>query len=245
MKQQKSTPNVDSQEIAKFSAMAGDWWDLQGSFKLIHKLNPVRLYYVQQQVKIAALGSLVGKRVLDLGCGAGILAEALALNYAMVTGIDMAEQALEAGKEHAKIQQINNLEYLCISAEDLVDQRKEYFDVICCMEMVEHVPDYRSIIQASSKMLKPNGLLIMSTINRTWQAQLQIIEAVENYLGWLPRGTHELQKFIKPFELINAAQAYNLEVLDITGYKYNLFLDIFYLDANVDVNYLVTFRKAS
>ncbi|MFC6276026.1 bifunctional 2-polyprenyl-6-hydroxyphenol methylase/3-demethylubiquinol 3-O-methyltransferase UbiG [Psittacicella hinzii] len=243
MTQNKHKANVDANEIAKFSQMAGDWWDLNGSFKLIHRLNPTRLAYVQQQALAQGIGSLVGKKVLDLGCGAGILAHALALQGAVVTGIDMAEQALEAGKAHAQPFNLSNLNYELITAEDFAQQHAGTFDVVCCMEMVEHVPDYSSILAAAAKILKPQGLLVMSTINRTWQAQLQIIEAVENYLKWLPRGTHEYQKFIKPAELITAANKFGLEAVDATGYKYNLFTQKFFLSDNLDVNYLVSFVK--
>ncbi|RIY31172.1 hypothetical protein CKF54_07320 [Psittacicella hinzii] len=235
--------NVDQKEIAKFADMAQDWWSLNGSFKLIHKLNPLRLQYVQQQAIKYNIGALANLPVLDLGCGAGILAEAMARQGAQVLGIDMAAEALEAGRQHAQEHQVHNVAYRCVTAEQLAKELPEHFPLICCMEMIEHVPDYASIVSSIAKMLQPGGLAVMSTINRTWQAQVQIIEVVENYLKWLPRGTHEYQKFIKPAELVAVAAKCGLEVLEIVGYKYNLFRDSFSLTKNVEVNYLITLRK--
>ncbi|RIY33839.1 bifunctional 2-polyprenyl-6-hydroxyphenol methylase/3-demethylubiquinol 3-O-methyltransferase UbiG [Psittacicella gerlachiana] len=243
MMKQNNLENVDQAEIEKFSNMAQDWWSPEGSFKLIHKLNPLRLQYVMQQALKQQIGALAYQPILDLGCGAGILAESLAFAGAKVLGIDMSEQALEAGRIHAKNKNLTNLEYRCVTAEQLARELPEYFSIICCMEMVEHVPNYSSIVASIATMLQPGGIAVMSTINRTWQAQVQIIEAVENYLQWLPRGTHEFQKFIKPSELVKVANSHGLEVLDIVGYKYNIFKDQFYLDSDVSVNYLITFKK--
>lgn len=236
-------PNVDADEIAKFANMAASWWDPNGSFKLIHKLNPLRTDYVLQQVQRLGLNHLVGKSVLDLGCGAGILSESLALAGAKVTGLDMAEPAIQAGRVHAQASGLN-ISYLCQTAEELAATGVK-FDVVCCMEMIEHVPDYQSILHSCAKLLKPHGLLIMSTINRTLKSQLEIIELVENYFKWLPAGTHEYQKFIRPVELIDKAAAEGLTCVDLTGYTYNPVFDSFSLCPDVDVNYLVSFVKQS
>lgn len=240
-----NTTNVDTQEISNFADMVATWWDKEhGSFRFIHKLNPLRTQYVVQQCsQLPHIKYLAGKRVLDLGCGAGILSESLAREGAFVTGLDMTEVAIKAAQSHAQHQGYTNIQYQYLAAETLATQQPEYFDVICCMEMVEHVPDYSSILQAAHTMLKPQGLLVMSTINRTAKAQLEIIEAAENYLQCLPRGTHQFHKFITPGELIATARKLGFKVVDVSGYKYHFGTDSFYLDKDPEVNYLISFVK--
>lgn len=239
--------NYDQHEIAKFSEMSKTWWDPNGSFKLIHKLNPLRTdFAIDQFVNLSKTNSIVGCKILDLGCGAGILSEALAHAGAIVTGVDMSADALEAGRLHWEQNPANrnlSLTYLHQTVEQLATQQPESFDLIVCMEMVEHVPNYQSILDACAQLLKPNGVLVMSTINRTLAAKLQIIIAVEYLFKWLPHGTHEYHKFITPWELRVAGEKAGLTLKNLTGYKYNPLTDCFKLSDKVDVNYFATFQK--
>jgi 2-polyprenyl-6-hydroxyphenyl methylase/3-demethylubiquinone-9 3-methyltransferase len=229
--------NVDPQEIAKFNQQAHQWWDLNGPFKTLHALNPLRLSYVQK------FTSLANQQVLDVGCGGGIFSEALALAQAQVTGIDMAPAALEVAQQHA--QPALSIHYQHSSVEAFAEQTSQQFDVVTCMELLEHVPDPQSVIQACSRLVKPGGWVFFSTLNRTFKAYLLAIIGAEYVLGLLNKGTHDYQKFIRPAELLQCAREAGLELQDIRGVRYQPLSQKFSLTHNVDVNYLVALRHAA
>lgn len=232
--------NVDQLEIDKFGKMAQSWWDPQGSFKPIHLLNPLRLAYIAEQAN-----GLFGKKVLDVGCGGGILSESMAKQGAIVTGIDMSEAPLKIAQQHATQ---NNLDisYQQTTIEDFVIEQHETgaekFDVITCMEMLEHVPDPASIIKSCRMLLKPNGVLFLSTINRTLKAQMLIIFGAEYILKLLPKGTHSYQKFIKPAELLAWCNQADLTCREIVGYHFNPFTEKFWLNRDVSCNYIAVLQ---
>ncbi|HJG03007.1 MAG TPA: bifunctional 2-polyprenyl-6-hydroxyphenol methylase/3-demethylubiquinol 3-O-methyltransferase UbiG [Megamonas funiformis] len=227
--------NIDQQELDKFSKMAATWWDLNGDFKPIHQLNPLRLNYILQHSN-----GLNGKKVLDVGCGGGILSESMAKSGANVTGIDMSPQPLAVAKQHA---QDNNLiiDYQQSTIEDFLQQHQqlqaEKFDVITCMEMLEHVPDPLSIIRSCRELLKPDGVLFMSTINRTLKAWALVVIGAEYILKMLPQGTHDYEKFIKPAELLAYCDQVGLACQQLKGYHYNLLTGNFWLNDDVSANY--------
>ena len=229
-----NTDNVDAAEIEKFSALASRWWDTQSEFKTLHDINPIRVDYINQQC-----GGLTGKKVLDIGCGGGILSEAMAAKNADVTGIDMAEQSLDVAKMHLHESGLT-VDYQMITAEQFADDNEDKFDVVCCLEMLEHVPDPASIINAAAKALKPNGTLVLSTLNRNAKSYMLAIVGAEYIMKMLPKGTHEYQKFLKPSELAQAARSASLEVTDVTGLSYNPISKNYSLGQDVDVNYLMT-----
>lgn len=228
--------NVDQQEIAKFAALADRWWDANGEFKPLHEINPLRLSFIQQQ------GNLLGKKILDVGCGGGILAESMAKCGAIVTGIDMAENVLQAAKLHGKAQNLT-IEYLCTTVETLADQQPGYYDVITCMELLEHVPDPASIIAACATLVKPQGDLFFSTINRNFKAYLYAILGAEYFLKLLPKGTHHYEKFIRPSELAQWVRDNQLQMHALSGISYNPLIRQYYLSDNVDVNYMAYCQK--
>lgn len=230
------TPNVDSQEISKFSALAREWWDVNGPMKLLHALNPLRLAYVQKHATIS------GKTVLDLGCGGGILTEALAQSGAIVTGIDMSIDAISIAEQHAANAELS-IHYHVSSAEEFAQTHQKHFDVIACMEMLEHVPDPSAIIYATNTMLKHNGLIFFSTINRTVKSFFSAIIGAEYLLNLLPRGTHHFEKFIRPSELTQWAEKNNLLLRGIQGVAYNPLNNTFSLCDVVDTNYLIYFQR--
>lgn len=231
--------NVDPQEIAKFEKMAETWWDPEGDFKPIHLLNPLRLAYIHEKS-----GGVFGKKVLDVGCGGGILSESMAKLGADVTGIDMTDKPLHIARQHAK-QNGLTIHYHQTTIEDFVEkhQNGEKFDVITCMEMLEHVPDPLSIIQCCQQLLAPNGVLFFSTINRTLKAYALVIIGAEHILKMLPKGTHEFEKFIKPAELLAWTDQANLECVDMVGYHFNPFTEKFWLNHDVSCNYIATFKS--
>ncbi|MBT7044288.1 MAG: bifunctional 2-polyprenyl-6-hydroxyphenol methylase/3-demethylubiquinol 3-O-methyltransferase UbiG [Gammaproteobacteria bacterium] len=229
-----NTDNVDAAEIEKFSALASRWWDTQSEFKTLHDINPIRVDYINQQC-----GGLTGKKVLDIGCGGGILSEAMAAKNADVTGIDMAEQSLDVAKMHLHESGLI-VDYQMITAEQFADDNEGKFDVVCCLEMLEHVPDPTSIITAAAKALKPDGTLVLSTLNRNVKSYMLAIVGAEHIMKMLPKGTHEYQKFLKPSELAQAARSALLEVTDISGLSYNPISKNYSLGQDVDVNYLMT-----
>ncbi len=224
--------NVDPAEIAKFEALAQRWWDPQGEFKPLHDLNPLRLQFVQTRA------ALPGKDVLDVGCGGGILSEAMARQGARVVGIDLAEAALEVAELHALDAAIE-VDYRLQSAEDLARSAPGSFDVITCMEMLEHVPEPGQVVDALARLLRPGGQLFVSTINRTPKAFMLAIVGAEYLLRLLPRGTHEYERFIRPSELDGWARAAGLQLAAISGIEYNPLTKRFSLGDSPDVNYLV------
>ena len=234
--------NVDQQEIAKFEKMAKTWWDPQGDFKPIHLLNPLRLDYINRQA-----GGLFDKNVLDVGCGAGILSESMARLGAKVTGIDMTTEPLQIAKQHAE-QSGLVIDYQQTTIENFLQNQsachKEKFDVITCMEMLEHVPDPLSIIQSCQALLKPDGVLFFSTINRTFKAYMLVIIGAEYVLKMLPKGTHEFEKFIKPAELLAWCDQANLTCDEMAGYHFNPLTEKFWLNQDVSCNYIATLRLA-
>jgi 2-polyprenyl-6-hydroxyphenyl methylase/3-demethylubiquinone-9 3-methyltransferase len=228
----QATQNVDPNEIAKFEALASRWWDKESEFKPLHDINPLRLNYIDERAR------LPGKRVLDVGCGGGILSEGLCQRGAHVMGIDMGAAPLAVAKLHGLESGIE-VEYQQITVEALAEQQAGTFDVVACLEMLEHVPDPSSIIKACAKLLKPGGQLFLSTINRNPKAFLFAIVGAEHVLKMLPKGTHEYKKFIKPSELSSYIRKAELEFQDVTGMVYNPLLKEYKLARDVNVNYLM------
>ena len=228
--------NVDQSEIAKFSALAHRWWDPNSEFKPLHAINPLRLNWIKSFV------SLEGKKVVDIGCGGGILAESMSQSGADTTGIDLSEKALKVAELHA-LEVGANLTYRPISAEALADEQPEQYDVVTCMEMLEHVPDPASVVRACAKLCKPGGTLFFSTLNRSPKSYLFAIIGAEYILKLLPRGTHEYAKFIKPSELVAFTRHADLEMLGMKGMSYNPLTQVYSLNDDVDVNYMIAVRK--
>ena len=228
--------NVDAAEIQKFSELAHHWWDPNSEFRPLHEINPLRLKWIDGMAAIA------GKKVLDVGCGGGILAEAMAGLGAEVTGIDLAEKALKVARLHL-LESGQKVDYRLIAAEDFAAEMAQQFDVVTCMEMLEHVPDPASVVAACAKLVKPGGWVFFSTLNRNAKSYLLAVIGAEYILKLLPRGTHDYAKFIQPAELARMAREAGLEVTELTGMSYNPLTKIYRLDANTDVNYLVATRR--
>ena len=225
--------NVDQSEIAKFEQLASRWWDKSGEFKPLHDINPLRANYIDARAVIA------GKKLLDVGCGGGILAESMAQRGAEVTGIDMGEAPLSVAKLHA-LESGAKVDYRQITAEELAEQEPESFDVVTCLEMLEHVPDPASVIRACATLVKPGGNLFFSTINRNAKAWLFAVVGAEYVMKMLPKGTHEYGKFIRPSEMGQWIREAGLELQHITGMTYNPLTKAYKLkEGDVDVNYLV------
>ncbi len=227
-----NTKNIDHNEIAKFEALATRWWDPESEFRTLHQINPLRLDFINERAP------LEGKKVLDVGCGGGILSESMATRGARVTGIDMGEKPLAVAKLHLKESGLE-VDYRQTTAEALAIEEPESFDIITCMEMVEHVPDPASVINACSRLVRPGGELFFSTINRTPKAWLFAIVGAEYLLNILPKGTHTYEKFIRPSELEKWARESGLVSKEITGMHYNPFTDHYWLAPGVEVNYLL------
>lgn len=232
------TNNVDPAEIAKFEALASRWWDPDSDFKPLHDLNPVRMGYIDRYVNVAGL------KVLDIGCGGGILSETLAKRGAEVTGIDMTDAPLQVAKLHALDQGVENVQYRQMTAEDLAAEAPGQFDVITCMEMLEHVPDPSQILKACNTLLKPGGKAFFSTINRNPKAWLFAIVGAEYVMQLLPKGTHDFKKFIRPSELSRFARNAELKTLNLMGMSYNPVTKGLKLTPDVSVNYLMATEKA-
>jgi 2-polyprenyl-6-hydroxyphenyl methylase/3-demethylubiquinone-9 3-methyltransferase len=229
--------NADPQELSKFSDLAHRWWDPHGEFKPLHAINPLRLDWIDR------LAPLSGRRVLDVGCGGGILAEAMARRGAQVTGIDLAAKPLKVARLHAIDADVQGLEYLEVSAEDLAQQRSGSFDTVTCMEMLEHVPLPDSVVGACAALARPGAHLFFSTINRNAKAFAFAIVGAEHVLRLLPKGTHEYARFIRPSELARACRAAGLEVIDIKGMQYNPLTGRYWLSGDTSVNYLLACSK--
>lgn len=225
--------NVDPQEIAKFEALAERWWDPNSEFRPLHQINPLRLNYIDERV-----GGLPGKKVIDIGCGGGLVAEGMARRGATVTGIDLGEAPLAVARLHAEKEGIE-VEYLNIPAETIADERAGQYDAVTCLEMLEHVPDPASVVAACAQLVKPGGQVFFSTINRNPKSFLFAIVGAEYVLRLLPRGTHEYKKFIRPSELAGWCRDAGLQVHDTTGMTYNPLTEVYRLGRDVDVNYLM------
>ena len=229
--------NVDPSEIEKFSAVASKWWDMEGEFAPLHKINPLRTQWILDHAN-----KLEGKKVIDVGCGGGILAESLAKAGANVTGIDLAQKSLTVARLHSLESQLS-IDYKKIPAEEMAEQYPEHFDVVTCMEMLEHVPDPHSIIRACTQMVKPGGWVFFSTINRNLKSFLQLIVAAEYILGMVPRGTHSYKQLLKPSELRQTIEQSGLSIRDIKGLEYNIFSKTYSLTQDATVNYFIAAQK--
>ncbi len=229
--------NADPAELAKFSDLAHRWWDLESEFRPLHQINPLRLGWIE------GLAALTGKRVLDIGCGGGILADAMARQGAQVLGIDLATKALKVAQLHALEANTQGVEYREISAEALAAEQPGSFDVVTCMEMLEHVPDPSSVVRACAALVKPGGRVFFSTINRNAKAFAFAIVGAEYVLGLLPRGTHEYAKFIKPSELARYCRDAGLNLEQTRGMEYNPLTRHYWLSSDTSVNYLLATTK--
>jgi 2-polyprenyl-6-hydroxyphenyl methylase/3-demethylubiquinone-9 3-methyltransferase len=230
--------NADPAELAKFSDLAHRWWDPESEFRPLHQINPLRLDWIQSLVPLA------GKRVLDVGCGGGILADAMARKGAQVLGIDLATKALKVAQLHALEAHTANVEYREISAEALASEQPGDFDAVTCMEMLEHVPDPASVVRACSTLVKPGGWVFFSTINRNPKSFLFAIVGAEYVLKILPRGTHEYTKFIRPSELAGYCRGAGLELAHARGMEYNPLTRRYWMSSDTSVNYLFATQRS-
>ena len=229
--------NVDPAELAKFSELAHRWWDVNSEFRPLHQINPLRLDWIQ------TLAALKGKQVLDVGCGGGILSDAMARVGAHVTGIDLATKSLKVAQLHALETQTPNVSYREVSAEALAAEKPASFDVVTCMEMLEHVPVPASVVQACATLVKPGGWVFFSTLNRNPQSFLFAIVGAEYVLNLLPKGTHEYAKFIRPSELASFCRDAGLQTQASRGLQYNPLTQRYWLDANTRVNYMLATQR--
>jgi 2-polyprenyl-6-hydroxyphenyl methylase/3-demethylubiquinone-9 3-methyltransferase len=231
-----SSINADPAELQKFAALAHRWWDPSSEFKPLHDINPLRLNYID------SIAKLNGKRVVDVGCGGGILSESMAQRGAEVTGIDLGEKALKVAQLH-KLESGAEVDYRLVSVEALAAELPESFDVVTCMEMLEHVPDPEAIVTACARLVKPGGRVFFSTLNRNPKSYLFAVVGAEYVLNMLPKGTHDYRKFIKPSELSAWCRAAGLDVADMTGMSYNPLVKRYSLGSDVSVNYILHTTK--
>lgn len=231
--------NADPAELAKFSELAHRWWDLESEFRPLHQINPLRLDWINR------LSAVAGRQVLDVGCGGGILADAMARKGAQVLGIDLASRALKVAQLHALEAQTPNVQYREISAEALAAEQPASFDVVTCMEMLEHVPDPASVVAACAALVKPGGWVFFSTINRNPKSFLFAIVGAEYMLNMLPRGTHEYAKLIRPAELAHYCRTAGLDLQHIRGMEYNPLTQRYRLSGDSSVNYLFATQKSA
>lgn len=234
-----STLNADPAELAKFSELAHRWWDQDGEFRSLHQINPLRLNWIN------SITALKNQRVLDVGCGGGILAESMARLGAKVTGVDLAAKSLRVAQLHALEAGTKNVQYEEISAEALADRQPASFDVVTCMEMLEHVPDPSSIVCACSELVKPGGWVFFSTLNRSSKSFIHAILGAEYLLGLLPRGTHEYAKMIRPSELASHCRATGLDLRETRGMEYNPLTGRYWMSGSASVNYLFATQRTA
>ena len=234
---QHQSHNIDQKELDKFSEIASRWWDSESEFKPLHDINPLRLDYIQQHAPLA------GKQVVDVGCGGGILSESMARAGASVTGIDLAEAALDIARLHAAEAEVK-VDYQCASTEDFAAANAGQFDVVTCMEMLEHVPEPGAIVEACSRLLKPGGSAFFSTLNRNGKSWLFAIVGAEYVLQLLPKGTHQWKRFIKPSELAGWCRQADLAADNLTGMNYNPLTKVYRTDRDLSVNYLMHCTKS-
>lgn len=231
------TLNIDPAEIAKFEELASRWWDRDSEFKPLHDINPLRVDFIDR------IGQLAGKKVLDVGCGGGILSEAMAHRGADVSGIDMGEAPLKVAKLHG-LESGTKVNYRRITVEDLAEEQPEQYDIVTCLEMLEHVPDPASVVKACARLVKPGGKVFLSTLNRNPKSYLFAILGAERVLKLVPAGTHDFNKFLRPAELGQMVRDADMEIDEITGLVYNPLTKIYRLDpADVDVNYMLACHK--
>jgi 2-polyprenyl-6-hydroxyphenyl methylase/3-demethylubiquinone-9 3-methyltransferase len=232
-----TTMNADPQELEKFGELAHKWWDTEGDFKPLHRINPLRLDWIDQRAAVR------GKAVLDVGCGGGILSESLARRGAAVLGIDLSVKPLKVARLHAMEGEVDNLDYREVAVEALAAERPAGFDVVTCMEMLEHVPDPASVAASCAALVKPGGHVFFSTLNRNAKSFLFAIVGAEHVLKLLPKGTHEYAKFIRPSELSGFARAAGLEVTELVGMEYNPLTQRYWLSGDTSVNYMMSCRR--
>lgn len=228
--------NIDNNEVDKFSKLANIWWDKDGELKTLHQVNPLRLDFIKKHSK------LNNKSIIDIGCGGGILTESLNTQDNKTSGLDASSEAIEVAKKHAQENDLD-ISYINSTIEDFVANKPKSFDIVTCMEMLEHVPDPESIIFSISEIIKKDGYFFASTLNRNLKSYLLSIVAAEHILKMVPKGTHEYAKFIKPYELIKTAEKYGFKAIDMIGVHYNPLNDSFKLGKNTDVNYIIAFKK--
>lgn len=228
--------HFDQREINKFNNLAHEWWDLDGKFKTLHHINPTRLDFIKRHT------SLTQKQVIDIGCGGGILAESMAQLNGIVTAIDLAPQSIEIAKLHLHESNLQ-VNYQCINIEDFALEHPNSFDILTCMEMLEHVPEPSFIIENCAKLLKPGGIAFFSTMNRNLKSYILGVIAAEYLLRLVPKGTHEYQKFLQPAELNKLLKKFDLEIIDISGIKYNPLNNVATLDKDIDINYILACKK--
>ncbi|WP_395685688.1 bifunctional 2-polyprenyl-6-hydroxyphenol methylase/3-demethylubiquinol 3-O-methyltransferase UbiG [Caenimonas koreensis] len=233
----ETTVNADPAELAKFSDLAHRWWDTESEFRPLHQINPLRLDWIQSHVP------LKDKRVLDVGCGGGILSDAMARKGADVLGIDLATKALKVAQLHALEAETPNVHYREVSIEALALEAPSSFDVVTCMEMLEHVPDPSSVVRACSALVKPGGWVFFSTINRNPKSFLFAIVGAEYLLNLLPKGTHEYLKFLRPSELATHCRSSGLDLVDTRGMQYNPITRRYWISADTSVNYMIAARR--
>ncbi|MCL1887138.1 MAG: bifunctional 2-polyprenyl-6-hydroxyphenol methylase/3-demethylubiquinol 3-O-methyltransferase UbiG [Betaproteobacteria bacterium] len=228
--------NADQTELQKFNALAKKWWQPDGAFRPLHELNPIRLQWIE------SITSLEGKKILDIGCGGGILSEGMARRGAQVTGIDLASEAIQTAKAHAA-QSGLSIDYRLISAEDLAKTEPDAYDIITCLETLEHVPEPLSLIQAASRLVKPKGTVFFATLNRNLKSFVHAIVAAEYMLGLLPRGTHHYARFLTPAELSRSIRHTGMTISALTGIHYTPITKRFHLTRDVSVNYMIACQR--
>ena len=233
----RTASNFDPQELARFESLADHWWNPEGPLKTLHRINPLRLDYIDQRTP------LNDSTILDVGCGGGLLSEAMARRGARVLGIDLAAASLEVATAHARENGVE-VEYRCVDAEQLADEQSGGFDIVTCLELLEHVPEPERVVAACARAARPGGTVFFSTINRNVKSFLMAIVGAEHVLGMVPRGTHEYEKLIRPSELAVWCRSAGLDLLEITGLHFNPLTQGYSLGGNVDVNYFIQTRRS-